>query len=119
MADAALSVLSSILRMLVIAGAREPQLAIRASRCLLQISEAVLAKWPSSEILTVLFGVYQIYVACDWICEDVLQNPQDGFEDIHLLSRIGDAVAVVAEQDADVSILAGALHDTIARVSAV
>jgi hypothetical protein len=119
-ADGALSVLCSIIRMLVRIDAADSPRVAQTSRCLLNISHAVLTHWPSAEILTVLFGVYKVYVAFASVASHSLGSMQEAEskDDLELLVRVKDTVAFIVKQDRDFLPLLQALEDVCSQMLA-
>jgi hypothetical protein len=80
----------------------------------------VLVHWPSSEILTVLFGVYQVFVAFASVADTCLRGhvgSELGY-DFELLVRVEDSVAAIVDQDSDFIPLLLALKELCAQVRA-
>lgn len=117
-ADAALSVLAGITRMLTLVQGARSRLMLDTSRHLLAVSHTVLANWPSSEILTVLFGVYKAHTACESVASEILSGDAGSMQldDVMLLERMEGAISTVARQDNDFLPLLQGLRDMFALV---
>nr|XP_036577229.1 fungal specific transcription factor [Colletotrichum truncatum]KAF6784141.1 fungal specific transcription factor [Colletotrichum truncatum] len=78
-------------------------LAVDASRRLLSAVQFVLIKNPFPEAICVLFGMYRLYVAYACLMSSVIHSSdiRAHIEDVELLERLGEAMAISSRSERD------------------
>ncbi|KAF6821986.1 fungal specific transcription factor [Colletotrichum musicola] len=90
-------------------------LAVDASRRLLATVLAVLARNPFPETISVLFGMYRLYVAYACLVGSVMRGTGVP-EDVPLLERVGEAMALASRGERDFVPLVRAIQSLVVEV---
>ncbi|KAM5376810.1 hypothetical protein ACJZ2D_005297 [Fusarium nematophilum] len=91
---------------------RASTLAINASRKILDIIDHLLAKFPITETMSMMVGLFQAFIPYGYVANNILRSSSPGVlsPDLELLERVAGRIIVLSQEEADLKPLARALQ---------